>query len=69
VQSDSTVDGFTDSDFGSVLAGTNLKGYTIGGNVALGHRVWAGLRWMSADAIAGPTYHNDLMQFDLNAKF
>ncbi len=69
VQSDATVDGFTDSDFGGVLAGTNLKGYTIGGNVALGRRVWTGLRWMSADAIAGPTYHNDVLQFDINAKF
>ena len=69
VQSDATVDGFTDSDFGGVLAGTNLRGYTIGGNVALGRRVWAGLRWLSSDAIAGPTYHNDVLQFDLNAKF
>ncbi len=52
-----------------MLAGTNLKGYTIGGTVALGRRVSAGLRWMSADAIAGPTYHNDVLQFDINAKF
>jgi len=69
VQSDATVDGFTDSDFGGDLTGTNLKGYTIGGNVALSSRVWAGLRWMSADAVAGPTFNNDLIQFDLNAKF
>jgi hypothetical protein len=69
VETDATVDGFTDSDFGGSLAGTNLKGYTIGGNLALSPRVWAGLRWMSADAIAGPTFKNDLIQFDLNAKF
>ncbi len=69
VQSDATVDGFTDSGFGGVLAGTNLKGYTVGGNLALGRRVWTDLRWMSADAIAGATYHNDVLQFDINAKF
>jgi hypothetical protein len=69
VESDATVDGFTDSDFGGSLAGTNLKGYVIGGNLALSPRVWAGLRWMSADSVAGPTYKNDLIQVDLNAKF
>jgi cytoskeletal protein RodZ len=69
VESDATVDGFTDSDFGGSLAGTNLKGYVLGGNLALSPRVWAGLRWMSADAVAGPTYKNDLIQVDLNAKF
>ncbi|MCE0483749.1 MAG: putative porin [Methylacidiphilales bacterium] len=69
VQSDATVDAFTDSDFGTPLTGTNLKGYTLGGNLALSQRVWLGLRWMSADAIAGPTFKNDLVQFDINAKF
>jgi len=69
VETDATVDGFTDSDFGGSLTGTNLKGYTIGGNLALSSRVWAGLRWMSADNVSGPTFRNDLIQFDLNAKF
>jgi hypothetical protein len=69
VESDATVDGFTDSDFGGSLAGTNLKGYVLGGNLALSPRVWAGLRWMSADAISGPPYKSDLLQVDLNAKF
>jgi hypothetical protein len=69
VQTDATVDAFTDSDFGADLTGTNLKGYTIGGNLALSSRVWAGLRWMSADNVSGPTFRNDLIQFDLNAKF
>jgi hypothetical protein len=67
VESDSVVDGFCDSDFGG--GGTNLKGYTLGGNLALSKRVWLGLRWMSADSIAGPTYKNDVIQFDINAKF
>ena len=69
VQTDATVDAFTDSDFGATLTGTNLKGYTLGGNLALSSRVWAGLRFMSADNVSGPTFRNDLIQFDLNAKF
>ena len=69
VETDATVDGFTDADFGADLVGTNLKGYTLGGNLALSPHVWTGLRFMSADAIAGPTYHNDLVQFDINAQF
>lgn len=69
VESDATVDGFTDADFGADLVGTNLEGYTIGGNLALSPHIWTGLRFMSADAIAGPAYHNDLVQFDINAQF
>jgi len=69
VQTDATVDAFTDSDFGATLTGTNLKGFTVGGNLALSQRVWAGLRFMSADNVSGPTFHNDLVQFDINAKF
>jgi Putative porin len=69
VESDATVDGFTDSDFGGALAGTNLKGFTIGGNLALSPRIWTSLRWMSANAVSGPTYKSDVIQFDLNAKF
>ncbi len=66
VDSDAVVDGFCDSDFGG--GGTNLKGYTFGANLALSSRVWLGLRWMSADAIAGPPYKNDTLQFDINGK-
>ena len=69
VESDATVDAFTDSDFGGSLAGTNLKGFIVGGNLALSSRVWVGLRYMSADSVAGPAYHSDLFQADLNAKF
>ena len=67
VESDAVVDGFCDSDFGG--GGTNLKGYTLGGNLALSPRVWLGLRWMSADSIAGPHYRDDILQFEFNAKF
>ena len=69
LESDAVVDAFTDSDFGADLTGTNLQGYTLEGNVALAQRVWLKLRFMSADAIAGPPYQNDLVQFDINAKF
>ena len=67
VESDAVIDGFTDSDFGA--GGTNLKGYTVGGALALGPRVWLGLRWMSAEEIAGPTYKSDVLLFDINGKF
>ena len=69
VESDALVDGFNDSDFGAPLSGTNLKGYTVGGELALGSRVWLGLHWMSADAIGGPAFKSDLIQFDINGKF
>jgi hypothetical protein len=69
VESDSVVDGFTDSDFGTPLSGTNLKGYTVYGSLALSPRVWMYLRMMSADAIAGPPYKNDMIQLDINTKF
>lgn len=67
LESDATVDAFVDSDFG--LGGTNLKGYFVGGNVGLGDNVWATLRWMSANGIAGVPYAVDVLQVDLNARF
>ncbi len=67
LESDATVDGFNDSDFGS--GGTNLKGYTLFGAVALSKHVSLYLRWMSANEVAGPTLRNDTFQFDFNAKF
>jgi len=27
------------------------------------------VRWMSADSIAGPAFKDDIIQFDINAKF
>jgi len=69
VESDSVVDGFTDADFGYPLTGTNLKGYSLYGSLALSPRVWLFFRWMSADAIAGPPYKNDIIQLDLSTRF
>jgi hypothetical protein len=67
VQTDAVVDGFADSDFGG--GGTNVKGFTLGGNLALSSRVWIGARYMSADQVDGPTYKNDTLQFDINGRF
>ncbi|QPF84588.1 putative porin [Bradyrhizobium genosp. L] len=67
LESDATLDAFVDPDFG--LGGTNLKGYFLGGNVGLGENVWAALRWMSANGIAGSPYAVDVLQVDLNARF
>jgi hypothetical protein len=67
VETDAVVDGFTDSDFG--LGGTNVKGYTLFGVVALSPRVVAGIRWLSADEVAGPPLAVDIIQIDISGKF
>ena len=67
IGSDSVVDGFNDSDFG--LGGTNMKGFTVGGYLALSQNVYVSLRWMGSDSIAGPTYKTNIIQIDLNSKF
>ncbi|MBV8274538.1 MAG: putative porin [Verrucomicrobia bacterium] len=69
VESDSVVDGFNDSDFGAPLYGTNLKGYTIFGNLALTPAVYVGFHYYSANAIAGPPFKSDVFQFDIGGKF
>ncbi|WP_438483355.1 putative porin [Oleiharenicola lentus] len=67
VETDAVIDGFTDTDFGG--GGTNSKGFTLVGNLALSRRVWLGFRWLSAREITGPTFESDVMQLDLNGKF
>ncbi len=67
VESDSVVDGFTDSDFGG--GGTNVRGFHLGGSFALSPHVRTGIRWMSSNEIAGPPLKNDTLQIDLNASF
>lgn len=67
VESDAVVDGFADSDFGG--GGTNVKGFSIYGALALSPRVYLGLRWMSSDEIAGPPLKNDILQVDIGGKF
>jgi Putative porin len=67
VGSDALVDGFVDSDFGG--GGTNVKGFTLGANLALSSSVRLGLKWMSATQVAGPVFKNDILQLDFNGKF
>ena len=67
VESDAVVDAFTDSDFGG--GGTNVKGFTLGGTMAITPDVRAAIRWMSSDEIAGPPLKSDILQLDLNARF
>jgi hypothetical protein len=67
LQSDATVDAFTDPDFG--FGGTNLKGYIVGANLGLSTNVWMTAKWMSGSTMAGPPYAVDTIQLDLNAKF
>jgi hypothetical protein len=67
LESDATVDAFTDPDFG--LGGTNLKGYILGARLGLGRNVWITGKWMSANAIAGSPFAVDVLQIDLTGKF
>ena len=67
VESDAVIDGFCDSDFGG--GGTNLKGFSVGGNLALSRNVFIGARWLSATGIAGPQYKEDILQIDINSRF
>lgn len=67
LESDAVVDGLADSDFG--MGGTNLKGTIVGGTLALGKNVWTGLRWMSAESIAGQPFSVDTVQADITARF
>ncbi len=67
VESDAVVDAFTDSDFG--LGGTNMKGYSIFGSVALSPAVSLSARWMTANEIVGPPLKSDVLIIDLAGKF
>lgn len=67
VESDAVIDGFCDSDFGG--GGTNMKGFSVGGNLALSKSVFIGVRWLSATGIAGPQYKADIIQLDINSRF
>ncbi len=67
VESDAVVDGLTDSDF--AFGSTNAKGFVVGGAVALSKRVRLGLRWMSAQEIAGPPVKTDTFFIDFGTSF
>jgi hypothetical protein len=67
LQRDAVLDAFTDSDFH--LGGTDAKGYFIGGDYAFTQRVFARLRYLSANEIDGPPLGIDVLQFDINTQF
>ena len=67
VESDAVIDGFNDSEFGG--GGTNVKGFTVGGSLALSKRVKLNLLWMSGEQIAGPPLKTDIISFDISTKF
>ncbi len=67
VETDAIVDGFTDSDFG--LGGTNVKGYSVFGSLALAPRVFLRVNWMSATEVSGPPFRSDIYQLEISAKF
>ena len=67
IGSDAVVDGFNDSDFG--LGGTNMKGFTVAGRLALSPQVYLGLRWFGSESIAGPQFDMNIFQFDIGAQF
>lgn len=67
LESDATLDAFADSDFH--LGGTNAKGYIATADVSFSERVFARLRYLSANEIVGLPYGVDVLQLDVNASF
>lgn len=67
LQSDATLDSFTDSDFH--LGGTNAKGYFIGGAWAPFEHVTLGGRWLSSNQVSGPPLAIDVLHLDLGVAF
>lgn len=67
LQRDAVIDAYTDSDFH--WGGTDAKGYYLIGDVGLANRVWMRLRYLSSNAIDGPTLGIDTVQLDLNTLF
>jgi hypothetical protein len=67
LEADAVLDAFTDSDFH--LGGTDAKGYYIGADYAFTQRVFARLRYLSANEIDGPPLGIDVLQLDFNANF
>lgn len=67
MESDSLLDGFTDSEF--YLGGTNAQGWIGGASYAVADNVWLTGRWLSANQIIGPKLGIDVFQLDLTARF
>jgi hypothetical protein len=67
LQRDAVIDGYTDSDFH--FGGTDATGYYLVADYGVANRVWVRLRYLSANAIDGPTLGIDTLQLDLNTRF
>ncbi len=77
VERDAVLDAWTDTDFHE--GGTDAKGYYFVGDFGLGSRLWARLRYLSANEIDGPAgvvvtqgppkYGVDVLQFDIVSAF
>jgi hypothetical protein len=67
LQRDAVIDAYTDSDFH--WGGTDAKGYYLVGDVGVANRVWVRVRYLSSNAIDGPTLGIDTVQLDLNTRF
>jgi hypothetical protein len=67
LQSDAVMDAFADSDFG--LGGTNVKGWYLGGNYAIGHNTMVGARWVSSDEVVDAPLSIDRLFIDLLTRF
>jgi len=67
LQTDATLDSIADADFH--LGGTNAQGYVVTGALGIANNTWLSLRYLSAEAISGPHYGNQVVQFDLLSSF
>jgi hypothetical protein len=67
LETDAVLDALTDPDFH--LGGTNAKGYILTGNLGIAHNAYVSAKLLSANQVSGPTYANDVLQIDLNARF
>jgi hypothetical protein len=67
LQRDAVIDAYTDSDFH--FGGTDTTGYYFVGDLGLAHNVWMRLRYLSSNAIDGPTLGIDTIQVDMNTRF
>ncbi len=67
LESDATLDAFTDSDFH--LGGTNTKGFIIGAEAGLAKNMVLGARWLSGNEVDGEPFAIDVLQVELVVSF
>ncbi len=67
LQRDAVLDAFTDSIFHN--GGTNAKGWVLAAQYGLAKNTWLDMHWYSTEAVDGPTYSVDTVNFDVNSRF